>query len=109
MKLLTLLLFAFSLAAEEPKKPVGKDDCYTFGEAPYRKEAVPCPADGKEAQAMHVEIASLKAQLAASQAALKLLQIQVQLEMQVCSAPELMSAKLAAIEAQKAAKPKPAK
>ncbi len=78
--LITLALLALTLSAEEPKP-------------------VPDP---------HVaEIASLKAQLASVQADLKATQIEFQLQLQVCNAPERMAAQLAAKEARKAAAPKP--
>ncbi len=55
------------------------------------------------------ELKTLKAKLLAQEADLKVYQIQVQLEMQVCSAPELMSAKLAARQAHEAADKLPPK
>ncbi len=63
-----------------------------------------CNADDKKppAEPQSAEIASLKAQITSLQAELKLLQMQFSLEMQVCSAPELMSAKLAAVQARDA-------
>ncbi len=100
MKLLTLLaLLAVSLSAEDKKpKPIAHDGV-----------AMKDPVAALASDSQSAEVASLKAQITSLQAELKVLQMQFSLEMQVCSAPELMAAKLAAIQAKEAAKPKPPK
>ncbi len=65
-------------------------------------------AQSAQAADPHIaEIASLKAQLASAQADLKATQIEFQLQLQVCNAPERMAAQLAATEAHKAEAAKP--
>lgn len=69
----------------------------------------PKPAPTRESQA--ADIVSLKAQLASALADKEALEVQFQLQMQVCNSPELTVAKAKAVQAKKQVelvKPKPA-
>lgn len=85
-KLITVALLAFMLSAEEPN---------------------PAPTF----EQLQAKITYLEAQLASAGADKEALEVQFQLQMQVCNSPELTIAKAKAVQAKKQvelAKPKPA-
>ncbi len=67
-----------------------------------KPEAAAAAKPAPTVESLTAEVASLKAQLASAQAENRLVEVQANLQLQVCASPDLMTARLAAQEARKA-------